>query len=362
VQPPPMPPGAPPEGAQFGGPPSPFGPPGFIPPGYPPGAYPPEMAVPMELTALEEPEFESLTTAETSHWRGDFKWIFGIMTALFIFLALSATGLYRITGPGAAKHVITPIIENATQVKRFVVDNYDELRSKARRSTTARIFIPDIGVSVSIQGDVITSLSAADLADRVITEVERQIYQQGYTQSLPMKAAQGAGEERAKATAVTILSELNKSTHRSLFWPIIIFAVLALAFGILMLVFSRGWGKVISAGLAFIVGAIIGSLWLRVGSQFLWKAGGSGTFKPAAHLALRTMSSLSLVYFDIALAFGALVLLVGVIGAVIARKSRERVTPFTDLKRPEEAVAGGPPVEPGLNGIPDDQDSFFLQE
>ncbi|HEY5502196.1 MAG TPA: hypothetical protein VIJ97_02715, partial [Candidatus Anoxymicrobiaceae bacterium] len=351
----------PPQPVPFGPPPG-FGlPPGFVPPGYP-GAYPPEMQVPMELSSLEEPEFESLTSAESSHWRGDFKWVFGIITALFIFLTLSSAGLYRVTGPGAAKQVMTPIITNATQVKQFVKDNYQELRSKARKSTTAKIFIPDIGVSVSIQGDVITSLSSDDLADRVLTEAQREIYAQGYRQSLPMKTAQGVGEERAKATAVTILSKMNKSTHSSLFWPIMIFGVLAAAFGVLMIVFSRGWGKAISSGLAIIGGAIVGSLWLRVANQFIWKAGVSGTFKPAAHQALRTMGSLAVIYFDIALAAGAVVLLVGVIGAVIARKSRERITPFTDLKRPEEAVVGGPPVEPGMNGIPDDKESFFLQE
>jgi len=209
---------------------------------------------------------------------------------------------------------------------------------------------------------VISSLSSDDLADRVITEAQRQVYQQGYKQSLPMAAAQGAGEERAKAISVTILSRMNKSTHSSLFWPIIIFGVLALAFGVLMLVFSRGWGKALSAGLAIIAAALAGSLWLRIGNQFIWKAGAAGTFKPVANQALRTMGSMAVLYFDIALAAGAVVLLVGVIGAVIARKSRERVTPFTDLKRPEEAVVGGPPVEPGMNGIPDDQDSFFLQE
>ena len=326
-----------------------------------PAPYPPEMQVPMELSSLEEPEFESLTNTESSHWRGDFKWIFGILTALLIFLTLTCAGLYRVTGPGAASKVMTPLITNATQVKQFVKDNYQDLRSRARKSKTARIYVPDIGVSVSIQGSVISSSSADDLAGKVITEAQRQIYQQGYKQSLPMKTAQGAGEERAKATDVTILSKMNKSTHSSLFWPIIIFGVLALAFGVLMLVFSRGWGKALSVGLAIIAGALAGSLWLRIGNQFLWKAGAAGTFKPVANQALRTMGSMAVVYFDIALAAGAVVLLVGVIGAVIARKKRERVTPFTDLKRPEEAAVGGPPVEPGMNGIPDDQDSFFLE-
>lgn len=346
-----------------------FGPAGPMPPGFPPGMYPPMAPPPMDLRSLEEPEFESLTHGETSHWRIDLKWAFGIIAALFIFLALASAGLYRVTGPGAARQVLLPVIENATQVKQFVKENYQELRNKARRSRSASIFIPDIGVTISIKGDVIASLSSDDLADRVIVEAERQIYSQGYKQSLPMKAAQGAGEERAKAVCVTVLSKMNKSTHSALFWPIIIFGVLALAFGILLLIFCRGWGKAIGAGIAIIMGALPGSLMLRVGHQFFWKAGAAGTYRPVANQAMRTMSSLAIAYFDIALAFGALVLLVGVIGAIIARKSRERIPPFTELKQPDSLLAGtqqpdaGPQGEQAADaqGIPPGSDSFFLK-
>ncbi|MHB8894631.1 MAG: hypothetical protein ACYC99_05550 [Candidatus Geothermincolia bacterium] len=369
----------------YGVPPSPYF--GFPPPGQtgqmpiiprmppagmpiqsmPPGAYPGVPQPPgMTLGSLEEPEFDSLTRGETSHWRGDFKWVFGIITAVLIFVALATAGLYRITGPGAARQVLVPLIESSTRVQEFVKDNYSELRSKARKSKSASIYIPDIGVTVSVTGDVINSLSSEDLAQRVILDIEKQIYANGYRRSLPMKAAQGAGEERAKATCVTVLSELNKAVHSDLLWPIIIFGVLALAFGILFIVFCRGWGKVVGAGIAIICGAIPGSLFLRVGSQFVWKVTASGTFKPAANQALRTMSSLGVAFFDIALAFGAVVLLVGVIGSIIARKSRERITPFTELKATDETPAGRPAesggTTPGDQAPSPDEDSFFLNE
>jgi hypothetical protein len=331
--------------------------------------FPAPMGPPVGLMSLEEPEFESLTHGETSHWRGDLKWVFGIITALFIFLALSSAGLYRVTGPGAAKQVLVPIIENATQVKQFVKKNYQSLHNKARKSRTANIYIPDIGVTISIKGDIIASLSADDLAERVIVDIERQIYSLGYKQSLPMKSAQGVGEERAKAICVTILSKVNKTTHNSVLWAILIFGTLALAFGVLLIVFCRGWGKMIGVGIAFIAGAIPGSLVLRIGHQFVWKAGAAGTFKPAANQAMRTMSSLAIACFDIALALGALLLLAGVIGAIIARKSRERIPPFTELKQPAPLVAGvqpgqGPGEEPPADGqgIGEDTESFFLKE
>jgi hypothetical protein len=341
-----------------------------VPPSMPPGAMPPGAFPPgaqaVAFGPLEEPEFESLTRAETSHWRGDFKWVFGLVTALMIFVALATAGLYRVTGPGAAKQVLTPLIQNATQVEQVVKKNYQSLRNKARKSSSANIYIPDIGVTVTISAGTIDSLSSEDLAQRVVVAAESIIYSRGYQGNLPMKEAAGAGEERARATCVTILSKLNKSTHSMLFWPIIIFGVLAVAFGILFMVFCRGWGKVIGAGLAIIAGSLSGSLFLRVGHQFIWKANASGTFKPAANQALRTMSSMAVAYFDIALAAGAVVLLIGVIGAVISRKSRGRVPPFGELGesgKDKAAAAPGQPAQSGPAGserFTEEEESFFL--
>ncbi len=315
-----------------------YDPPGAMPQQrYPYETFPPGAPLPpLGFGAPEELEFGSLTRGETSHWRIDFKWVFGIATALLIFLALGAAGLYRGTGAGAAHQVLTPIIENATEVRHSVKENYQRLRSSARRDPDSNIYIPDIGATVSIKGDAISSLSLDELTERVILEIERRIYARGYRQSIPMASAQGAGEERAKAACVTILSKLNKSGHSALLMPIIIIGVLALAFGILFILFCMGWGKGVGTGLVFIMGAFPGSLLLRIGHQFFWRAGGSSTFKPASHQAFRTISSLSVSCFDIALAFGALVLMIGVIGATIARKTRRRIPPFTELRTQPE--------------------------
>lgn len=333
--------------------------PGFVPPlaGMPPGVYPPGAMPPSPmLSPLEETEFGSLAGQETSHWRVDFKWVFGIITAMLVLVTLATAGLYRVTGPGAAKQVLVPLIEDSTRVGDMVREHYQQLKSRARKNAYADIYVPDVGVTLTLKSDVITSLSAEDLTQRVTNEIASLIYRNGYRQSLPMEPARGAGEERAKAICMTVLSKLNKGTHSALLWPVVIFGALAFAFGILFLVFCREWGKALGAGIAIIGGSLPGSLFLRVGQQFLWKSGAPGTFKPAANQSLSTMSSMALAYFDIALAFGALVLLAGVIGAVIVRKSRQRVVPFNELEatgEPREAPVGD------STGTPDDE-PFFL--
>ena len=123
--------------------------PGFQPPPYPPA----------QLQSLESEEFTELSRPEPGHWRADLKWIFGIMTALLLFLTLAAAGAYRSTGPGAAKQVLTPLIESSTEVKQAVKDNYQQLRSKARRLKSGSIVIPDIGMTVSIKASQVDSLS-----------------------------------------------------------------------------------------------------------------------------------------------------------------------------------------------------------
>ena len=179
-------------------------------------------------------------------------------------------------------------------------------------------------------------------------EVERQVYSQGYTGNLPTEAARGTGEERAKAVSATVLTEVNKQNHSSLMWVLIISGVLTLAFAVLFAVFCRGWGKVTGMAIVIIAASLPAALSLRVGTEFFWKPGSAGPFKSAMFQSLRSISSLTVVFFDAALALGALVLLVGIIGGIMSRRSRERVPPFVGLQRPEEAVVGGAPLEPGL--------------
>jgi hypothetical protein len=271
-----------------------------------------------------------------------------VIAVLLLLSTLTIAGLYRVTSPGRAKDILTPLIESSTSVKTAVRDNYKSLRSKARRRTGATFAIPDIGVEVTVSAGVINSSTADELAQRVISEIEKQLYAKGYKGNLPMPRALGVGEERAKAVAATVLSVANKKTHDGILWPMIILAVLTLGVGVIFAVFSRGWGKVMGIGIVFIAGSLPASLMLRIGDEFLWGPS-SGVFKGAAHQAIGSAGASMLIIFDIALAAGAVVLLVGVIGGVMSRRTRERVPPFVDLKRPEQAVAGGPPVDAGLS-------------
>lgn len=337
-----VPPGAPPPGIV---PPLPMPPDGVSPP-YPPGIAP-APAEPMK----DEEEFRGLTRAQTtSHWRGDFKWVFGLITVFFLFSAITLAALYRVTGPGASREVVAPLIDRTTMVKQLVKENYMELRSKARKNKEGDILIPGIGIEPRIEGAQITSLSSGDLAEMVMLEVGRELYNDGYKGNLPAKKAFGVGEERGRAVSDTFLSMLNRRTHKNLVWPLVVLGGLSLAFGILFLLCCRGWGKVQGTGLVLMGAALPGSLFMRLGNEFVWSSA-SGTYKTAMYGAFHGTSGLMLAYYDIALGAGALLLLVGVIGGVVARRAKERVPPFTELKRPKKPVAGGPPVQPGL--LPD---------
>ena len=334
-------PGPPPPQMAPGAPVGPQAPPGFEPPPYPQDVYQPPFA------ALEGEEFGELILTEPSHWHGDLKWLFGVLTAIVLLATIAVAGLYRITGQGVAKQLLVPIIEDAAQVNQKVSKNYQSLRSKARKKPGSTITIPDIGVTVSMRAADINSLGSEDLANRVNLEIERQIYSQGYEGNLPMSAAQGVGEERAKAVCATILSLVNQKTHKNLLWLLVILAAVSVILGILFIIFCRGWGKAIGAGIVLICTALPFSLLVRVGNEFIWKPGVSGAYKGAMFQALRDIGSSSVMFFDIALGVGALLLLIGVIGNTVAKKSRRRVPPFRELEQPDQVVAG-PPVELGL--------------
>jgi len=315
-------------------------PPGAFPPMAPtlPPAqfpFPPESAL---AAGLLDEEFKELARGEEKHWRIDFKWVFGIIAAILLFSALTCAGFYRVTGQGDARRVMVPLIESTTQVKQLVSRNYSDLRSNARRSQTARIYIPDVGVEVSIEAVTLAGLSADELTDKVMNEIARQIYNKGYAGNLPMKRAQGLGEERGKATCETLLALLNKNNHRKLLWVVALFGTLAFVFSMLLLLFfCRGWGKASGIGLVLIAASLPGSLFIRLGTEFLWDTN-AGLYRGAMYQAFQDMGAFMLMFYDIALGAGALILLIGVIGGVISRRAKKRVPPFLEFQRREESA------------------------
>ncbi|MBN2167696.1 MAG: hypothetical protein JW738_00500 [Actinobacteria bacterium] len=358
-------------------------PPGMYPPPYPPQAYgygggppemPPQPGIPYPFTgpgpypsmpppfadggpyngegfplmgADEEFRLDDLAVSEETHWRADLKWIFGIITGLFIFTTLLFTGYYRVSGAGAAGEIQSSLILNVTKIESIIDENYTELRSKARKDEDTVITIPDIGVDVEISAEDILSMDEAELTGAVVGEVQKTIYLQGYEGDLPMKYAQGPGEERARAVCVTYLGSLNKGAHENLFIPIIICLGLSIIFFVLFVVFCRGWGKAIGPGVLFICAALPGSLLLRLGGAFFWNPGSAGLYEGAMYQALIDTGSMTVLFFDIILGIGALLLLVGVVGGTIAGRRRRRITPFNELETPQDIVAGGPSVDPG---------------
>jgi len=320
-----------------------FYPPAFLPPGGDVLGLPSAPLMP-PFQPIEDTGFKALTRAESTYWRVDMKWVFGILTTLLLFLVLTTAGFYRISGQGAAQEIAVPVIDIATSVRSSVEENSQDLKAKARKQKNAQIMIPDVGVDISVDAETITSLGSEELADAVILEIERQLYNQGYYGDLPMKPAQGVGEERGKATCETLLASLNRKTHQALVWPMIILGIMALLFAVPFLIFCRGWGKMIGAGVIVVAAALPASIYIRLGCRFLWKGTAAGLYKGVVLQAFSDSGSLMQVYFDIALGVGVLLLLVGIVGNVISRKSRERVTPFEDLQEPEEIVVGGPSV------------------
>ena len=315
-------------GVPVGGPfvPGPFG----LQPYQPPmDMFPPGAVLPPESTSEEE--IKELTH-EPGHWRGDLKWILGILVALLLFSAITLAGLYRVTGPGRAHDILVPLVEDATGVKPAVKNAYKDLRARAKGKSNTTFVIPKVGILVTISGETINSLGPEDLGNRVASVVATKLYNNGSSSGIPMKQAFGVGEQRDEAVDATLISLLTKQTHNEILVPMIITAGLALGLFILFLIFCHGWGKAIGTGLVIMAASLPASLFIRIASEFLWKAGSTGAYKEAMGAALRQGGSLMVLYYDIALGAGALILLAGVIGAVVSKRTRERVPPFLDLE------------------------------
>lgn len=364
------PPPYPPQAFGYGGPPPEMPPPGMFYPVAGPGPYPP-MSPPVEPGAFNEGMFvpagvnedfslDELTAAGESHWRADLKWIFGIIATAFLFMTLLFAGYSRVSSRGAAQDIQVSLIQSVTKVEDSIDENYNELRSKARKDEDSVITVPDVGVDVQVSAEDVLSMDQAELTEAVIAEIQQTIYSQGYKGDLPMKYAQGPGEDRAKAVCVTCLGSLNKGAHDNLFIPIIICGGIFIIFFVLFVVFCRGWGKVIGSGILLICATLPVSLFLRLGGAFFWNSSSAALYEGAMYNALIDTGSLMVVFFDIVLGAGAIILLVGVVGGTIAGRRKKRVAPFMDLETPQDVVVGGPAVDssPAVGEEPSEHEEY----
>lgn len=281
-------------------------------------------------------EDESIFEGEASHWRGDLKWIFGIIATLVLLSTLLLGGVYKAMAPGPAKKMVSFLVERTTDVRSTVEENYNELKSKAGSVLDdEEIPIPDIGMRVSVDSEMIKSLGREDLVAYVVDEVAEKIYSEGYKGELEMKYAQGLGEQRAEALCTTVLALFNHDARKDVELALIIGGGLSLIFLVVFMLFCRGWGKLLGVGVGIILATFPCSLFLRLAREFLWTPESAGLFERGIYYVLNTTGSGSLIIFDVGLAMGALFLLAGIIGSSVSRARRSRVPPFQSLSEPE---------------------------
>ncbi|MDD5447689.1 MAG: hypothetical protein PHO53_00750 [Actinomycetota bacterium] len=297
--------------------------------------YPPPPPIPEEPFPPPRPmEDESLFEEEASHWRGDLKWIFGIIATIVLLSTLLLGGLYKAMSPEPAKEIVSFLVEKTTEVESAVKENYNELKSKAASAEDEEIPIPGIGMRVSVDPEMIKSLGQEDLAAHVADEVAEKIYSEGYRGELEMKYAQGLGEQRAEAFCTTVLALFNHDARKDIELALIIAGGLSLVFLVVFMLFCGGWGKLLGPGVGIILATFPCSLFLRLAREFLWNSKSAGLFEEGAYHVLNTVGSGSLIIFDVGLALGAVFLLAGIIGSSISRARRSRVPPFQSLTEP----------------------------
>lgn len=317
------------------GPYGPYGYPGQKMHGFPPasGSVPPlgDMHSEAFLEPLRTDAQKSLIMGN-SHWRNDLKWLFGLISALFLFFALSTAGVWRVTAYRNAKQVLVPLIQGATRVSTEVRDSYLTLKKRAKKNPYGKVSLEFIGIETSLDSKTVISSEPEELSELIIFKIADDLYSKGLRNALPMPRAYGVGEERDKALCLTFLSKINRGTHENVLVPLIVFAGLALGFCFLSAIFSEGWGKASTIGIISIAGSLPGSLVIRAACEFLWRPGAGGVFRIASSQALNSTGMFALPFYDIALAFGAIVLLVGIIGGIVRKRSLERIPPFLELE------------------------------
>ncbi len=209
---------------------------------------------PDEKEGLRPPAATSVTvTIGTGFWRNFFKWAAGIalvFTLGFLLLFLNAA---QLTGREVAHKQLTRALASLTEVDALLADGEADLKAKAEATPTGELRLADYPIDVPLTSQQAQELSTAELRELLLSRSADRVYAQG----VDAFREEGGGPS---AHDIAILSPpgavrytvglLTEDTHDAAWTTAAVLTGIATFLALVLAALSRGFGRLISLGVA----------------------------------------------------------------------------------------------------------------
>jgi hypothetical protein len=288
-------------------------------------------------------------------WRQDAKWVAAILFVLCAAAASITYSLHRITAEepasGAAASVIDALAEEMVDDEMFA-----ELQAAAKANPEIEVQVNEL--IVPLTGEEIAGLSREEMLEKASTRLAGIIYVEGvegaevYFQDMEPKQEAGPSADQPPAGSegdglpLEPLGLFTQETHDGLRPFVLGLSLVAAALLAVLVLLSRGFGRLGSPGLALVAAIGPAALTLMVLRTVFADARDNeeGMFGGAAEALYPTVDDLSRL-FTIIVAAGALIVAAAIIGHV-ASLTRQRTGSQAPAATEEAPPADEPEEEP----------------
>jgi hypothetical protein len=253
--------------------------------------------------------------------RGAFQWLFGILFALSLIALFLVINGVQLTSSGTAQRILSRAVADLTEIDAALPAIQADLAEVAQTSEEDTVAVPHFPLLVEVPREEATTISAAELRSRLLSESAEAIYKEGMSvwaladpeaeQDIDVLSPEG-GVHRG-------LGFLSDDNHQALRIAAIVLGLISVAVGGLFLISTQGMGRLVALG-AGLLGAAVPSLLGAVAVRFAFRTASEDQEdylmtrlldlgNEVAWLALRNYTILTLVGLGVVLVGLGLVLL-----------------------------------------------------
>jgi hypothetical protein len=204
--------------------------------------------------------------------RGAFQWLFGILFALSLIALFLVINAMQLTSSGTAQRILSRATADLTEIDAMLPTIQADLEEAAEASEEATVTVPHFPLAVEIPREEAASISTAELRSHLVSETAEAIYKEGMSvwaladpeaeQDIDVFSPEG-GVHRG-------LGFLSDDNHQALRIAAIVLGLLSLALGGLVLLSTKGMGRLVALGAA-LLGAAVPSLLGAVAVRFAFR-------------------------------------------------------------------------------------------
>jgi NAD(P)-dependent dehydrogenase (short-subunit alcohol dehydrogenase family) len=204
-------------------------------------------------------------------WRSLFKWVSGILLVVVVGALLVSINIFQLTSPGPAAATLERALASLTEIDALLLEGEEDLRASAEQSPEDESRLEHYPIDVAVSGAEVQRLSGGELRELILSRSADKFYARGLS-SFEERGSESSDISLLSAPGAVRYSVglLTEDTHDIA--RVIAASLLgaALLLTLLLLLLSRGYGRLTGLGI-ILMAAALPYLLAAVGIRFVLK-------------------------------------------------------------------------------------------